>query len=106
MHALVKPPEERKDSVKELLPLLEGLSFIQNADLELSDHLELCKCIKFDKIDRHRRLFNADDKADKFYIVVQGKLGIYFPKQKFATVRDEDRGTGQRCVLISTKEAG
>jgi hypothetical protein len=28
MHTLSKAPEERKDSVKELLPLLEGLSFI------------------------------------------------------------------------------
>lgn len=70
MISLSKPPEDRKDSAIELLPLLEGLSFIQNADLEPSDYLEICKCIKLEKIDRHRRLFNCDDKADKFYIIV------------------------------------
>ena len=38
------------------------------------------------------------------YMVIQGKVGVFYPKTCYKDVKSEDR-TGQRIVAVSSREA-
>jgi hypothetical protein len=56
------------------------------------------------KVKKNQRLFNVGDPADSMYIIISGKMGIFYPKVQYKEVKADERAN-TRIISISEKEA-
>lgn len=81
---LLKDAHSRQDRHKKLisevlvnLPLFQGLTFLDDEPLNNLDFMHLAKLVSYQYLNPGEMLFKEGEKADKIYIILKGKLGVY-----------------------------
>ncbi len=53
-----------------------------STSFEYSDLIEIAKSITLEKLKPKDYIFQFGDQGDKFYIIIQGKVGVFVPDKK------------------------
>lgn len=76
LHALAKKPEVRsEDELNALLAATRGVKFFRQMN-DASLHLELCRHITHESVDKDHTVFEQGDEGEVFYIIYSGAVKV------------------------------
>jgi signal-transduction protein with cAMP-binding, CBS, and nucleotidyltransferase domain len=87
-----------------MLPYFENLPFLNNSELNHSDRLDIARSIRITNVQKGERLFSAGEVREQFYVIVKGKVGIFYPSKEYNAIK-EDEDSAQRLICVSAEEA-
>lgn len=80
-----KEAEQRTDKDnQELLPLVLEFPFIRDYIDKFNEceFKQVANALELKKYPKDRRIFNAGEKSDEFFVIIRGQVGVLYPKQK------------------------
>jgi CRP-like cAMP-binding protein len=67
--------------------------------------LDIARSIRVTNIKKGQRLFDVGSVGDQFFIIVQGKIGIYYPSKEYTALKEDEKEANQRLICVSPAEA-
>ena len=66
-----------------LVPFLKNIKFFKDENIKEDELLEICKKLRYETYLEDEIVFNYGEYGNKFYIIIEGEVGILVPdKQK------------------------
>ena len=89
INILKKPHNQRTpEDLDEFVPKMREVQFFQEREIKDQDFLEIVSALKYETFKRKQVIFHFGDLGDKFYILIQGEVGVLIPNPKIKNSRD------------------
>jgi len=65
--------------LKLLVPLIKTITFFKEREIQDQDFTDLATCLNYECYKAGENVFEFGSYGDKFYIILQGTVGVYIP---------------------------